>query len=294
MYLVGIFCAVDDFCKQFERNQKLLTNGSGIRNRTFSLSLPEIMTILIYFHFSGYKTFKEYYEKHVLVNMKSDFRGQVSYNRFIELKQKVLVPLMLFAHHRVGSTKGTGISFIDSFPLKVCHNRRILSHKTFKGLAKRGKTSVDWFFGFKLHVVINHMGEMISFQITPGNVNDCNRNTLMKLLKNVYGKIFGDKGYVTAPEVFEELYRQGKHLITKIKKNMKNKIMIIDDKKMLKKRGVIESVGNILKAALSLEHSRHRSAYGFFGHVFSTIIAYNLRDKKPSIIRDLKAISVIA
>jgi hypothetical protein len=294
MYLVEIFCAADDFCKQFERNQKLLTNGSGKRNRAFSLSLPEILTILIYFHSSGYKTFKEYYEKHVLVNMKSDFSGQVSYNRFIELKQKALMPLMLFAHHRVGATKCTGISFIDSFPLKVCHNRRIHSHKTFKGLAQRGKTSVDWFFGFKLHVVINHMGEMISFQITTGNVNDCNRDILMKLLKNVFGKIFGDKGYVTAPEVFEKLYRQGKHLITKIKKNMKNKIMIMQDKKMLKKRGVIESVGNILKAALSLEHSRHRSAYGFFGHVFSTIIAYNMREKKPSIVRDLKAINAIA
>ena len=128
MYLVEIFCAADDFCKQFERNQKLLTNGSGKRNRAFSLSLPEILTILIYFHSSGYKTFKEYYEKHVLVNMKSDFSGQVSYNRFIELKQKALMPLMLFAHHRVGATKCTGISFIDSFPLKVCHNRRIHSH----------------------------------------------------------------------------------------------------------------------------------------------------------------------
>lgn len=294
MYLVEIFYVCDEFCKSFERHQNLLTNGSGIRNRMFSLSSAEVMTIIICYPFSGYKTFKEYYEKHVLLNMKNDFQGQVSYNRFLELKKKVLLPLAFLAQTLAAAQNCTGISFIDSFALEVCHPLRIHSHKTLKGIAKRGKTSTGWFFGLKLHVVINHLGEILSFCITPGNVMDNNRNVLLKLLKNISGKIFGDKGYLINPELFEQLYAEGKHVVTKIRKNMKNKLMPIEDKKMLKKRGVIESVGNILKASLSLEHSRHRSVSGFFCHVLSIIIAYNFRDKKPSIMRERKAIEAIA
>jgi hypothetical protein len=292
MYLVEIFCMCDEFSKEFEREyeQKLLTDGSGIRNRTFSLSLAEIMTIMINFHFSGYKTFKDYYEKQVLQHMKSDFRGQVSYNRFIELKQKAMLPLGILAQLQAAVQKCTGISFVDSFALEVSHIKRMYSHKVFKGLARKSKTSTGWFFGFKLHVVINHLGNILSFQITSGNVSDNNASVLTKLMKRVFGKAFGDKGYLTRPEVFKKIYMNGVHLITGIRSNMKNKLMPLEDKKMLKKRGVIESVGNILKAALSLEHSRHRSAHGFFGHVFSTIIAYSLRREKPSIMRDLKAI----
>lgn len=296
MYLVEIFYVCDEFCKQFERefNQKLLSDGAGIRNREFSLSLSEIMTIVIYFHSSGYKSFKDYYKRHVLVHMKSDFQGKVSYNRFIELKKKALTPLCILAQLQASEQQCTGVSIIDSFALEACHVRRSYSHKVLRGFAKKGKTSTGWFYGLKLHVVINHLGEILSFYITPGNVHDGNRDVLMNLLKKVFGKIFGDRGYLVNSNLFKELYMRGAHLITKIRKNMKNKLMSLEDKMLLRKRGVIESVGNVLKGSLSLEHSRHRSVYGFFSHILSTIIAYNFREKKPSILRKIKEIIEIA
>lgn len=283
--LVKIFYEIDEFCKQFDKqfNARLLTDGDNKRLKEFSLSITEIMTICVYYHETGYKTFKDYYTKYVLEHMKTDFRCLVSYNRFIELRQKVLFHLVLFAQFN-SMKKCTGISFIDSFSLKACHIRRVYSHKVFKGLAQKGKTSVAWFYGLKLHAVINHQGEIVAFCITPGNVSDCNENILLRITKKLFGKLFGDKGYIINQELFEKLYMAGIHLITKLRKNMKNKLMSLEDKYLLRKRGTIESVGSILKERLSMEHTRHRSITGFFTHIIATIIAYNFRENKPSIV----------
>lgn len=282
--LVKIFYEIDEFCKQFEKqfSIKLLTSGNGIRKRSFNMELCEVMTISVFYHQSGYKTFKDYYEKHVLIYLRSEFPHLVSYNRFLELRNKAVVPLLAFILLRA-LNPCTGTSYIDSFPLNVCHPRRQSSHKVFKGLAQKGKTSTGWFYGFKLHLVINHKGEIITFYITSGNVADNNETLLLKLTKNLFGKMFGDRGYLINPDLFKKLYGKGVQVITRIRKNMKNKLMPLDDKLLLLKRGVIESVGSILKESLSLEHSRHRSIFGFFCHVFSTIINYNFREKKPNI-----------
>lgn len=285
MLLVKIFCETDDFCKLFKKQfqKTFLTDGKKLRNRPFIMNPSEIMTIAIYFHFSGYKTFKDYYEKHVLIHLKSEFPNLVSYNRFLELRKNIALPLAIFAQLQAQLATCTGASFIDSFCLEVSHQRRIYSHKVFKGIAQRGKTSVGWFYGFKLHIIINHVGEIISFYITPGNISDNNEKVLNKLTQKLFGKLYGDKGYIVRPEVFEKLYLKGVHLITKLRKNMKNKLISLEDKIGLKKRGVIESVGAILKEDLSLEHSRHRSVFGFMTHVISTLVAYSFRDKKPQI-----------
>ena len=214
--------------------------------------------------------------------MQSDFHELVSYNRFTELRQKVFLPLLIYV--QLNTIKQcTGTSYIDSFALEVCHIRRTSSHKMFKGLARKGKTSVGWFYGFKLHLVINHAGEIIAFYITPGNVADNNELVLIKLTKKLFGKLFGDRGYIVNEDLFKKLYANGLHLVTKIRKNMKNKLMSLEDKILLRSRGIIESIGGVLKESLSLEHSRHRSIFGFFVHVLSTIIAYNFRENKPSI-----------
>lgn len=295
MHIVEIFYQIDEFCKTFEKtiNRNLLTDGSGKRNRSFKLSLSEVMTITIYFHESGYKSLKDYYEKHVLINMRCDFHNLVSYNRFLELRAAAMPALVIFTQLNI-LNNCTGISFIDSFALNVCHSRRIYSHKVFKGTAERGKTSVGWFYGFKVHIVINHKGEILSFFVTPGNTADNNENVLLKLTKNIVGKLFGDRGYIVNEELFKKLYANGIQLITKIRKNMKNKLVPMADKLLLRKRGVIESVGNILKGTLSLEHSRHRSITGFVCHIAATLIAYNFRESKPSIVDLSKAINMIA
>jgi len=279
--LVNIFYHIDEFCKIFEKEMQNQMIGKA-RNDKNSLSLSEIMTICIYFHYSGYKNFKSYYTKYVVMHMKSDFRPLVSYNRFIELKRDTVVPLGLFLKLCCQS-KCTGISFIDSFALPVCHNRRIHSHKVFLGRAQRGATSMGWFYGFKVHFIINHDGEIINFYITPGNVADNNAKLLEKITQDLFGKLIGDKGYMVNKTLFQKLYQKGIHLITKIRENMKNILMPMADKLLLRKRGTIESVIGILKECFSIEHTRHRSPTNFLSHVFSSLIAYCFKPNKPAI-----------
>lgn len=282
MELTTIFYYADEFCKFFEKefNLRVLSDGRNLRKRSCSLILSEVIAIAVYYHQSGYKTFKDYYTKSA--ELKPAFPGMPSYNRFVELQQKALMPLALFAKLQ-SQGKCDGISFIDSFPLKVSHEKRISSHKTFRGLAARGKTSVGWFFGFKVHVIINSSGEVLDFTITPGNIVDNNTEVIEKMMQNIQGKVYGDKGYLVNPDLFQRLYSQGVHLVTKIRKNMKNKFMDIKDKLMLKKRGVIKSVGAVLKEDLNIEHSRYRSPITLFINVFCGLIAYSFRKNKPSI-----------
>lgn len=236
------------------------------------------MTIIVLFHSSGYCNFKTFYTQHVLKQMAGAFPRLVSYNRFVELMQGALVPLCGYLQTRKGEC--SGISFIDSTSLKVCHNRRIHSHKVFEGCARQGKTSVDWFFGFKLHLVVNDCGELLSLRLTPGNTDD--RVPVPRMVKGLFGKLFGDKGYVSQP-LFEMLYDEHVQLITKLKDKMKNRLTSIFDKLMLRKRAIIESVIDQLKSISQIEHSRHRSVANCFVNLLGGLIAYTYREKKPSL-----------
>jgi hypothetical protein len=278
--LVEIFCEIDDFCKYFEEEWKnnLLSSGATKRVRKSTLSMSEVMTIVVYFHTSGYRNFKCYYKHYVLEHLRWAFPRLVSYSRFVELMQGVLIPLCSFLHTRKG--KVTGISFVDSMVLSVCHNRRIHSHRVFQGLAKRGKNSVGWFYGFKLHIIINDLGELLGFRLTPGNTDD--RKPVPKLARELWGKLFGDKGYISE-ELFKELFFSGVTLITKIKKNMKNKLMHVMDKILLRKRSLIECVNDQLKNISQVEHSRHRSVHNFMVNIVTALIAYTYQPKKPSL-----------
>lgn len=281
MLLTEIFYHTDEFCKQFEKDIQKILLPNRKRNRKGSLTLSEIMTINTYFHHSGYKNFKFYYCKYVRVHLKKAFPSLVSYNRFVELQQQTALPLALLAK-LMGKGKCSGVSFMDSFCLKVCHIRRVYSHKTFRGLATKGKTSVGWFYGFKVHLVISHTGEIIDFHITPGNVADNNLNVVTKITKRLFGRLFADKGYISRL-LFASLYSRGITLFTRLRKNMKQKVMHVYDKFLLQKRGVIESVNAILKEDLCIEHTRHRSPINFLGNIFSAIVAYAFRPKKPKI-----------
>lgn len=279
--LEEIFYEVDNFCKFFEKKMKNKSiHDSKRRNRKASLSSSEILTILIYFHHSKFKTFKDYYNIWIRGLNKSAFTKLVSYNRFIELSHKNIFTLFSFVSNI--KNKCDGISFIDSTPIKVCNNKRIGSNKVFKKRAKRGKSSMGWFFGYKLHFVINGNGEILNFALTPGNISDSNINTVDALTKKLTGKLFGDKGYLSK-KIFTRLYAKGITLITKVKKNMKNRLLDFVDKLILMKRGVIESVGNLLKNQCQIEHTRHRSFNGFLLNLFAGVAAYNFRKSKPSI-----------
>lgn len=285
--LISIFCDADDFCKEFEpewmkilvecQDRGLIGNKKR-RNRKPELLLSEVMTIVVMFHKTRYRTFKDYYIRFVLGFLKSYFPKLLSYSRFVNLMKTCLFPLFIFSQGSLGNC--TGLSFVDSTILTVCHARRINSHRVFKKTAKRGKTSTGWFYGFKLHLIINEKGEILAYMLTPGNVDD--RVPVPDLSTGLFGKLFGDKGYISQ-ELFLKLYEKGLEIVTRIKKNMKNKIMKIVDKILLRSRGVIESVNNKLKFDCQIEHHRHRSLWNFLVNLVSGIIAYAYDPCKPSI-----------
>ena len=278
MDILPLFCDIDDFCLLFEPLWQARLLGTRQRNRPSTLCLSEVMTIIVLFHASGYRNFKAFYTEQVLKQYAGAFPRLVSYGRFVELMPGALVPLCGYLQTRKG--RCSGISFVDSTSLKVCHNRRIHSHKVFQGCARRGKTSVDWFFGFKLHLVTNDCGELLSLRLTPGNTDD--RRPVPELVKGLFGKLFGDKGYVSQP-LFETLYDDGVQLVTRLKTRMKNRLVPMFDKIMLRKRAVIESVNDQLKNISQIEHSRHRIVANCFVNLLGGLIAYTWREKKPSL-----------
>jgi transposase len=279
--LEELFCSVDDFCKTFEAQwkQQLLSSGLKLRNRARSLTLSEIITILIGFHQSCYRNFKTYYQEKVQGEWADAFPGAVSYAHFIEWVPGTLVPMCAYLRSCFG--KCSGISFMDSTCIKVCHNRRIKQHKVFEDLAARGKTSVDWFFGFKLHLVVNDRGELLKIILTPGNTDD--RTPVPQLLQQLLGKVFADKGYISQKLAKQLLKTAGIQLITKLKRNMKQRLMPLNDRLMLRKRSIIETIIDQLKNISQIEHSRHRSPVNCFVNILGGLIAYCHQPKKPSI-----------
>ena len=279
-----IYCLTDDFCKEFAVQQEkymIEDKSRPHRNKPNRMSDAEIMVILILFHSGGFRCFKHYYQEYVCKHLIHLFPQRVSYNRFVELEKEVLLPLTIFIK-QVLLGKCTGISFVDSTPLRVCRNQRILIHKTFEGLAERGKCSMGWFFRFKLHLIINDKGEILNFMLTPGNVDDREPLKQAKFLKNIKGKLCADKGYI-GQALFENLFTDGIQLITKVKNNMKNSLMSIADKILLRKRALIETVNDELKNIAQIEHSRHRSFDNFIANSLSAIAAYCFFEKKPAI-----------
>ncbi len=281
MSLLELFVSVDDFCQVFLPfwEQNLLNDGNKKRRRAGQLSVSEIMTIIIYFHQSHYRNFKAYYTEHVCQHLRREFPNLVSYERFVILMPSVLGPLSAYLQSLYGRCHG--LSFIDSTALLVCDNHRIHNHKVFTKVAQRGKSSMGWFYGFKLHLVINECGELLACQITPGNVDD--RTPVPTLCKRLFGKLIADRGYVSQP-LFEQLLQTfGVQLITKLRKNMKNRLLPMLDKLLLRKRALIESVVDQLKNISQVEHTRHRSPINCFINIIAGLIAYCHQPKKPSL-----------
>lgn len=250
-------------------------------HRASTMSKAEIMLIMILFHDSGYRCLKHFYQEKVCRHMRHLFPRTVSYNRFVELEKEVAVPLALFIKKALLG-KSTGISFVDSTPLRVCRNQRIHIHKTFKGIAQRGKCSMGWFFGFKLHLICNECGELLNFMITPGDVDDRTPLEYNAFMDFIYGKLVGDKGYI-GKNLFQRLFVNGIQLITKLKSNMKGALMSVSDKLLLRKRAVIETVNDGLKNIAQVEHSKHRNFDNFIVNLLSAIAAYCCCPKKPCI-----------
>lgn len=239
--------------------------------------MSEILTILVWFQTSGWRCFKNFYQ-YLQQYHKGDFPNLLSYNRFIEIKPRATIPLSCLLQFSFGEC--SGVSFVDATPLKICHNERIYTNRVFRRSAKLGKSTMGWFYGFKLHIICNTKGELLSIKMTTGNCDD--RKSVKDLCKNIFGKLYGDKGYISQ-KLFEEMLDLGIQIITQLKEKMKPKIMPIEDRLMLKKRSLIESVFHILKDILHIDHSRHRSPKNFLVNFLGALTAYCLYPNKPSI-----------
>lgn len=284
MSLLELFCHVDTFCQAFlpQWDQELRTHGQRVRHRSGRLAMSELMTIVIYFHQSRFRDFKTYYLAYVRGHLQREFPNAVSYQRFVELMPSTVGPLCAYLQTCFGHC--TGISFVDSTALAVCDNRRIPNHRVFRGLAQRGKTSLGWFYGFKLHVVINHHGELLACQLTPGNVDD--RRPVLKLAERLWGRLFGDKGYLSQPLTHELLRTRQLRLVTHLKRNMANRLLLLHEKVILRRRALVETVFDQLKHLMQIEHTRHRSPTNFAVNLLAGLVAYCHQPIKPSIYRD--------
>jgi Transposase DDE domain len=278
--LIAMFCDIDDFCKWFEPlyMRRLLQSGQRQRTRQTALALSEIMTIIVYFHRSHYRDCKHYYTEYVATHLRPYFPALVSYSRFVELMPRAVVPLCGYLYTRKG--RCTGITFVDSTSLAVCHNRRISRHKVFAGYATRGKSSMGWFFGFKLHLMVNDEGELVAFRVTTGEVND--QVPVGRMARGLWGQLFGDRGSISRA-LHKMLWAQGLALITLIRRNMKPRLLRLWDRLLLRKRFLIETINDQLKNISQIEHARHRSLTGFMVNLVAGLLAYTYQPKKPSL-----------
>lgn len=284
--LTEIYFHVDEFCKQNSVFLSSLLKETGYYKKKHAcrLTLSEIMTILIYYHCCCYKDFKSYYQQMVSKELKRDFPDLVTYHRFVELIPRALWPMSLFLKNSCGQAKQTGIYYMDSSALAVCHPKRVHQHRTFKGLADWGKTSVGWFYGFKYHLLINHQGELLRFYFTKASVSDKDSKVLFFLTRHLQGSVFADKGYLVNPEKKLFVEQEGLKLIVKPRKNAKQApSMDIYEKAYLAKRGMIESVIALHKQVANIEHTRHRSAVNAFVHMMAALVAYGFYPGKPAV-----------
>jgi transposase len=278
--LTELFCLIDDFCITFEPEweKRLLSDGREKRRRRASLCLGELMTLTVLFHQLRFRHFKSFYLAYAKRFLKAEFPTLPSYSRCIELMPRCAAGLAALFEALKG--RCTGISIVDSTPIAVCDNLRIARHKVFQAIAARGKSSTGWFFGFKLHVAINHLEELLSVKLTAGNVDD--RKPVTFLCQDIFGKLLADKGYL-AQWLADILQQQNIELITKVRKNMKPIERTPFDQALLRQRSLIETVFDELKNLCQIEHTRHRSPMNFVVNLMAGIIAYCLMPNKPRI-----------
>lgn len=271
-----IYCRVDDFLNDLDSKAQFIAGSSkpGCKSR---LDKSEVVTIIIGYWQSSYDCFKNYYLKQIWVHHRRDF-AVVSYCQFIKLMSSYLPLLVLILNSILDQCDG--ISFVDSSSLEVCKRYRISMHKVFAGIAARSRTTKGWFYGLKLHLIINRSGGIVKASFSSGNKDD--RAQLRLMIKGLFGKVFGDRGYISQ-ELFCELLEQGIFLVTRVKRNMRNKLMSLIDKVLLLKRALIESVFAKIKLLGKFEHSRHRSVTNAFVHMVAALISYQLSPNKPSI-----------
>jgi hypothetical protein len=280
MEIGALFCEVDDCCQQFEPvwQQHLLGQGERQRTRAGRLCLSEGMTSVMSFHQSGYRTCKDSFLRYVTPHLRWAFPHLVSYRRFGERMPEALVPLCAYLQTRQGPSQG--VAFLDSTLVAVCHPKRAGRHKVFAGVARWGRRAWGWWYGCKLPLLINDVGELLACRLTAANVDD--RKAVPQLVKAMRGKVFGDRGYISQA-LFAALFARGGPLLTKLRKDMTNKLLPLLAKVLLRNRARRETVNDQLTNLSQIEPSRHRSVTNFLVNLVAGLSAYTYQAKKPSL-----------
>ena len=270
--LTEIFCELDDVAQELEAatRDRQLRGRRARGGRKPTMHASEIATILLLFQVSPYRDVKHFYRDYVFEHLTDAFPGLVRYSRFVELERRALLLLSAFLTGRLG--RCTGVSYVDSTSLPVCHVRRGARNRVFDGLARFSKTTSGWFFGFKLHLAASDRGELLGFALTAANVDDRDRDVIARLTERVFGKLAGDKGYIDS-SLFWELYDRDIDLITSIRKNMRNKLSLLEDRYVYRARGIIESVNHVIKDILHAQHTRHREQLNFLTNRMAALCA---------------------
>ena len=268
--ITTIFYLVDNFCIEYTKWEKnKLLPSTRQRNRLGKMNLSELLSVVLFFYLSPCRDFKNYY-LYFLPHKYKGYFDLVGYSRMIQLMPRLILPLSIIMQYMFGEE--TGIYYIDSTKLQICHGKRTKSNKVFKNIAKVGHSSYGWFMGFKLHIIINNKGHIMAVKITKGNHSDS--MAAPALAKGLIGNLYGDKGYISK-KLFDQLFKSGLKIFTGIRKDMKNHLISNTDKCFLRKRVLVESVFNVLKNSMGLEHTRHRSPLNFIVHIFSCLVGYS-------------------
>jgi transposase len=274
--LIEIFVETDDFLLKLRA-----ATGQSDTHWKSSFARSEVMAIQIAYHHSGRTCLKYFYQMDILGTYAGCFPKAPCYGRFVALLPHTVAELCLLAISRCG-LPGREANFVDSKPIKACHIKREKQNRVFDGKARKGKSSVGWFYGFKLHAVVNHCGELVRFLLTPGNVSDNNQGLLRRLLRGIRYTVYGDRGYWSG--IRGELLENGVFLRAKPKrKGRKDTLTTSRDVHYEKCRGIIETVFGVMCGFLDIEHTRHRSPVNFLCNLFAGLAAYTFLDKFPSI-----------
>lgn len=278
--LIAMFCEMDDFCNWFEPlyQQRVRQASQRQRRRQGPLRLSEILTLIGFFHASPYRNCKHYYPEYVAGHLRPYCPALVSYGRFGELMPRALVPLCGYLPTRKG--RCTGITFVASTSLAVCPNRRIGRHQGFAGEATRGKSSLGWSLGCKLHLMVNDAGALLAFRVTTAEVDAT--APVRRMARGLWGQLFGDRGDIFRA-LHEGLWAHGLALLPLLRRNMKPRLRRLWDRLLLRKRFLIETLNDQLQNVSQIAHSRHRSLTGFMVNLVAGLIADTYQPKKPSL-----------
>ena len=280
--LEGMFLAIDNFVNTlFAQKSLLLRHYYGISGPRSAMSLADTLKLVLAYHsevhqFKHFKAFHQYVSQH----QREQFPNLLSYSRTNCLRCKVYQLLEALFGFNLG--KPTADNLIDSTRIPTTKRHRGKRKRKMLTKANFGYTWSGYYFGFKLHLIINSFGEIIRTEITPAKISDVSQ--VKKMCQGMTGNLYGDRGYV-GKDLREEVENEfGVHLKAKPRKNMSGDYLSKRDKKFLRKcRNIIETVIGMLKRSHDLEHSRHRSNNGFYSNLWGALVAYSFRLDKPCV-----------